>query len=93
MCTIHRIYEDHANIRSVAGKDIENMKEVTTMQGRYNVLFLFTGNSARSIMAEVASLAKQHGVRSVPAAVIDGKLAGCCAGRGPDERVLRSALV
>ena len=41
---------------------------------------------------EVASRAKQHGVRSVPAVVIDGKLAGCCAGRGPDERVLRSAL-
>jgi len=40
MCTIRRIYEDHANNRSVAGKDIENMKEVTTMQGRYNVLFL-----------------------------------------------------
>jgi len=78
---------------TIFGKDIENMKEVTTMQGRYNVLFLFTGNSARSIMAEVASLAKQHGVRSVPAAVIDGKLAGCCAGRGPDEHVLRSALV
>lgn len=30
--------------------------------------------------------------RSVPAVVIDGKLAGCCAGRGPDEHVLRSAL-
>jgi len=85
--------QNHANNRSAAGKDIENMKEVTTMQGRYNVLFLFTGNSARSIMAEVASLAKQHGVRSLPAAVIDGKLAGCCAGRGPDEHVLRSALV
>jgi hypothetical protein len=28
----------------------------------------------------------------VPAVVIDGKLAGCCAGRGPDEQVLRSAL-
>jgi len=31
---------------------------------------------------EVASKAKQHGVRSVPAVVIDGKLAGCCAGLG-----------
>ncbi len=43
--------------------------------------------------AEVAAKAKQHGVRSVPAVVIDGKLAGCCTGRGPDEHVLRSALV
>jgi glutaredoxin 3 len=42
---------------------------------------------------EVASRAKQYGVRSVPAVVIDGKLAGCCAGRGPDEHVLRSALI
>ena len=42
--------------------------------------------------SEVASKAKQFGVRSVPAVVIDGKLAGCCAGRGPDEHVLRSAL-
>ena len=41
---------------------------------------------------EVASRAKQQGVRSVPAVVIDGKLAGCCAGRGPDEHILRSAL-
>lgn len=40
----------------------------------------------------VASKAKNYGVRSVPAVVIDGKLAGCCAGRGPDEHVLRSAL-
>ncbi len=42
--------------------------------------------------SEVASKAKHHGIRSVPAVVIDGKLAGCCAGRGPDEQVLRSAL-
>src|SRR2546426_12696711 len=41
---------------------------------------------------EVASKAKQYGVRSVPAVVIDGKLAGCSAGRGPDEHALRSAL-
>ncbi len=39
-----------------------------------------------------ASRAKQHGIRSVPAVVIDGKLAGCCAGGGVDERVLREAL-
>ena len=31
----------------------------------------------------VASRAKQDGVRSLPAVVVDGKLAGCCAGRGP----------
>lgn len=42
--------------------------------------------------SDAASKAKEHGVRSVPAVVIDGKLAGCCAGRGPDESVLRSAL-
>jgi len=41
---------------------------------------------------EIASRVKQHGVRSLPAVVIDGKLAGCCAGRGPDEHVLREAL-
>ena len=40
----------------------------------------------------IASRAKQHGVRSLPAVVVDGKLAGCCAGRGPDERVIREAL-
>jgi glutaredoxin 3 len=42
--------------------------------------------------SDVASKAKQYGVRSVPAVVIDGRLAGCCAGRGPDEHVLRPAL-
>jgi hypothetical protein len=39
----------------------------------------------------VANRAKTLGVRSVPAVAIDGKLAGCCQGRGPDEAVLRSA--
>lgn len=41
---------------------------------------------------DVASRAAQYGVRSVPAVAIDGKLAGCCAGRGPDEHTLREAL-
>lgn len=39
----------------------------------------------------VADRAKQLGVRSVPAVVIDGKLADCCAGRGPDEATLKAA--
>jgi hypothetical protein len=40
----------------------------------------------------IASRAAQHGAKSVPAVVINGKLAGCCAGRGVDENVLREAL-
>jgi glutaredoxin len=39
----------------------------------------------------VADRARQLGVRSVPAVVIDGKLADCCAGRGPDEATLKAA--
>jgi hypothetical protein len=40
---------------------------------------------------QVASRAKGLGIRSVPAVVIDGKLADCCAGRGPDGATLRAA--
>jgi predicted DsbA family dithiol-disulfide isomerase len=40
---------------------------------------------------EVAAKARQHGIRSVPAVVIDGKLADCCANRGVDETVLLRA--
>jgi glutaredoxin len=39
----------------------------------------------------VADRARQLGVRSVPAVAIDGELAGCCTGRGPDEATLRAA--
>ena len=41
--------------------------------------------------AAVAAKAKAYGVRSVPAVVINGELAGCCAGGGPDEAALRAA--
>jgi glutaredoxin 3 len=41
----------------------------------------------------VASRAKSLGIQSVPAVVIDGKLAGCCSGRGPDEATLKAAGV
>jgi len=43
--------------------------------------------------SEVAERAKNIGVRSVPSVVIDGKLAGCCAGRGPEEAMLRASGV
>lgn len=41
----------------------------------------------------VAARAKAYGVGRVPAVVIDGKLAGCCADSGPDEATLRGAGV
>jgi glutaredoxin 3 len=40
----------------------------------------------------IAARAKHHGVRSLPSVVVDGKLAGCCAERGPEEAVLREAI-
>jgi len=40
---------------------------------------------------KVAQRAKALGVSSVPAIAVNGKLAACCSGRGPDETVLRSA--
>ena len=40
---------------------------------------------------DVAARAKSLGIRSVPAVVIDGKLADCCAGRGPDLTTLKAA--
>ena len=41
--------------------------------------------------AAVAERARSLGVARVPAVVIDDTLAGCCAGRGPDESTLRAA--
>ncbi|MBW1894830.1 MAG: thioredoxin family protein [Deltaproteobacteria bacterium] len=35
--------------------------------------------------------ANELGVRSVPAVAVDGKLAGCCTGRGIDEKALQNA--
>ncbi len=40
---------------------------------------------------EIAERAKTLGISSVPTVVIDGKLAECCAGKGPDETTLRAA--
>jgi len=40
---------------------------------------------------KVAQRARSLGIRSVPAVVVDGKLASCCADRGPNQAELRAA--
>ena len=40
---------------------------------------------------KVAARAETLGIMSVPAVVIDGDLASCCTGRGPDETALRNS--
>jgi glutaredoxin 3 len=42
--------------------------------------------------ARVLARAETFGIRSVPAVVIDGKLASCCAGRAVDVQVLKNEL-
>jgi len=39
----------------------------------------------------VSNRAKSLGIKSVPAVVINGKLADCCEARGPDIEVLKAA--
>jgi hypothetical protein len=41
--------------------------------------------------SQIAARAKKLGIRSVPAVLIDGKLADCCSGRGVDIQVLKDA--
>jgi glutaredoxin len=41
---------------------------------------------------DIAARARVLGIKSLPAVVIDGKPADCCAGRGVDEQVLRANL-
>ncbi len=40
---------------------------------------------------EVAKKANQYGIRRVPAVVVDGKIADCCIGSGPNEEQLRAS--
>jgi len=40
---------------------------------------------------DVAKKAESLGVRSVPSVTVNGKLAACCSGRGPNEAELRQA--
>jgi glutaredoxin 3 len=65
----------------------ETIETVKRLAGSHEVVIHDMNKS------EIAKKAKGYGVRSVPAVLIDGKLATCCAGRGPEEHVLRSARV
>ena len=40
---------------------------------------------------QIGERATQLGIRSVPAVAIDGKLADCCMGRGPEQIGLQAA--
>ncbi len=41
---------------------------------------------------EVEDRAERLGVQSLPAIAVDGKLAGCCVGKGLDEALLKSII-
>ncbi len=43
--------------------------------------------------ADVAARAKEYGIKSVPAVVIDGKLSECCTNRGINAETLKAAGV
>ena len=56
-----------------------------------------TGSTSEIIVldmldARVLARSEKFGIRSVPAVVIDGKLASCCTGRGVDLEVLKNEL-
>jgi glutaredoxin 3 len=65
----------------------ETIEFVTKLAGPENEVIVHDIREAENL-----TRAHAYGVRSVPAVVIDDKLAGCCTGNGPDEQVLRDAL-
>ena len=47
--------------------------------------------TVHDLSSEGADKAQEYGIKSVPAVVIDGRLAACCENRGPDREQLRAA--
>jgi hypothetical protein len=68
---------------SVCEETVEMVKQIACPSCEVNILNM--NDSA------VAMRAKTLAIHSVPAIVIDGKLADCCSGRGPDEATLIAA--
>ncbi len=68
---------------AICRKTIKLVKDLAGDSCEVSVLDMHDSN--------VAERAESLGVRSVPAVAIDGRLADCCSGRGPDEAILRKA--
>ena len=90
--TATRKYEPMANIRKIevfsAGcpvcEDIIALiRKATCAACEVSVLDMKTPAAVKR--------ARELGVLSLPAVAIDGELASCCAGRGPDLAVLKTA--
>ncbi len=67
----------------VCDETVKQIKEAACPSCDISVLYLKD--------PETAERAKSLGIRSVPAVVIDGKLADCCSGRGVDIEKLKDA--
>ena len=67
----------------VCDETIESIKGIACDSCEVSVLDIYDPN--------VAERAKGLGIQSLPAVVINGKLAECCSGHGPDEATLRKA--
>ena len=69
---------------STCNETVELVKRIAGSNHDIEILDLHQANTA--------ARAKHHGIRSLPSVVVDGKPAGCCAERGPDEAILREAI-
>jgi predicted DsbA family dithiol-disulfide isomerase len=67
---------------SVCEKTIELVKDIACDSCQISVLDMYD--------ADVSKRAESFGIKSVPAVVIDDKVAKCCEGREPDEVTLRA---
>lgn len=68
---------------SVCNEAIERVREIACESCDVSVLDMHD--------EEVSMRAKGLGIQSIPAVVINGSLADCCAGRVIDEEALRAA--
>lgn len=68
---------------SVCNETVELVKQISCLSCEVAVLNMND--------QEVVQRARSLGIRSVPAVVVDGKIASCCADRGPNEAELRAA--
>lgn len=71
----------------ICEKAIEEIKALACPSCKVKVYDL----NARCATEECLGKAKDYGISSLPAVVIDGKLADCCRERGIDLRVLKAA--